>query len=114
MDRVSIVKCSDYKYDEVDKAVARSLDALEGLKDKIKPGSNALVKVNLLKKNNPDDAVTTHPAVAEAIVRYLQRLGCNVTLGDSPGGPYTEWMLRGIYKATGMAEVAQDQLQPEL
>lgn len=107
LDRVSIVKCSDYKYDQVDKAVARSLDALEGLKDKIKPGSNALVKVNLLKKNNPDDAVTTHPAVAEAIVRYLQRLGCNVTLGDSPGGPYTEWMLRGIYKATGMAEVAQ-------
>ena len=104
---VSIVKCQDYEYEKVEKAVFQSLDSLKGLKDKIKPGSKALVKVNLLKKNNPEDAVTTHPAVAEAIVRYLQNLGCIVTLGDSPGGPYTEWMLRGIYKATGMAEVAR-------
>ena len=107
MIEVSIVRCQDYEYEKVEKAVFQSLDTLKGLKDKIKPGSKALVKVNLLKKNNPEDAVTTHPAVAEAIVRYLQSLGCIVTLGDSPGGPYTEWMLRGIYKATGMAEVAR-------
>lgn len=107
MKQVSVVRCCDYDYDRVEKAVFQSLDSLEGLRDKIKPGSKALVKVNLLKKNSPDDAVTTHPAVAEAIVRYLQRLGCQVVLGDSPGGPYTEWMLKGIYKATGMSDVAQ-------
>lgn len=107
LEKVGVVRCSDYKYESVEKAVFQCLDSLQGLKEKIKPGSKALVKVNLLKKNNPEDAVTTHPAVAEAIVRYLQALGCEVTLGDSPGGPYTEWMLKGIYKATGMVQVAE-------
>lgn len=105
--KVGIVKCSNYDYENVEKALFQCLDSLKGLKEKIKPGSKALVKVNLLKKNNPEDAVTTHPAVVEAIVRYLQALDCEVTLGDSPGGPYTEWMLRSIYKATGMTQVAE-------
>jgi len=107
MKQVGIVRCEDYQYEKVERAVYECLDSLSGLKGKIKPGSKALVKVNLLKKNNPEDAVTTHPAVAEAIVRYLQERGCEVTLGDSPGGPYTQWMLKGIYKATGMAQVAE-------
>ena len=105
--QVGIARCSNYDYENVEKALFQCLDSLKGLKEKVKPGSKVLVKVNLLKKNNPEDAVTTHPAVVEAIVRYLQSLDCEVTLGDSPGGPYTEWMLRGIYKATGMTQVAE-------
>ena len=107
MRQVGIVRCDNYEYANVGRAVYECLDSLHGLKDKIKPGSKALVKVNLLKKNNPADAVTTHPAVAEAIVRYLQERDCEVTLADSPGGPYTQWMLKGIYKATGMEKVAE-------
>ena len=58
-------------------------------------------------RKGPEDAVTTHPAVVEAIVRYLQEIGCKVIIGDSPGGPFTEWNLKAVYKAAGMMEVAE-------
>lgn len=108
MYRVGIVRCYNYDYDKVEEAVFRCLNSLEGLKNKIKPGSRALVKVNLLKKNSPEDGVTTHPAVVEAVVRYMQKLNCEVVIGDSPGGPFNERVLKGIYKVTGMEDVAKN------
>ncbi|MBP2654692.1 MAG: hypothetical protein H6Q73_2261 [Firmicutes bacterium] len=106
METVSIIKCETYRYEAVEKAVNDCLENLSGIKSVVKKGSRVLVKVNLLKKNAPEDAVTTHPAVVEAIVRYLQGLGCSVIIGDSPGGPFTVKRLTGIYKAAGMLDVA--------
>lgn len=107
MYRVGIVRCNNYNYDKVEESVFKCLNSLEGLKNKIHPGSKALVKVNLLKKNHPEDGVTTHPAVVEAVVRYLQKLNCEVIIGDSPGGPFNERILKSIYKVTGMEDVAK-------
>lgn len=107
MDTVSITQCKTYTYNEVEKAVYDCLDNIAAIKSRIKSGSKVLVKVNLLKKNAPEDAVTTHPAVVEAIVRYLQALGCQVVIGDSPGGPFTVRRLTDIYQAAGMTEVAE-------
>ncbi|MDK2968880.1 DUF362 domain-containing protein, partial [Lacrimispora sp.] len=76
MERVSIIQCENYEYEKVEHAVFECLDHLTEMKGMIKKGSRVLVKVNLLKKNLPEDAVTTHPAVAEAIVRYLQKMEC--------------------------------------
>ncbi|MBU2703323.1 Pyruvate/2-oxoacid:ferredoxin oxidoreductase delta subunit [Sporomusaceae bacterium BoRhaA] len=106
METVSITKCESYRYEEVKKAVYDCLDQLKEIKSIVKTGSRVLVKVNLLKKNVPADAVTTHPVVVEAIVRYLQDLGCNVIIGDSPGGPFVVKRLTSIYRAAGMFDVA--------
>ncbi|HWR61844.1 MAG TPA: DUF362 domain-containing protein [Clostridia bacterium] len=107
MSTVSIVRCEDYEFENVKKSVYEALDRIEAIREKITGGSRVLVKANLLMRKNPEDAVTTHPAVIEAIVRYLQELGCKVIIGDSPGGPYAEWSLRAVYKACGMSEVAK-------
>jgi len=107
MNKVSIVKCRDYEFENVKNAVYEVLNGIEAIKLKIAKGSRVLVKTNLLMRKNPDDAVTTHPAVVEAIVRYLQDIGCKVIIGDSPGGPFTEWSLKSVYKAAGMIEVAE-------
>jgi len=107
MESVSITQCENYDYEKVEKAVFECLNHLTEMKKVIKEGSRVLVKVNLLKKNLPEDAVTTHPAVAEAIVRYLQNMGCQVVLGDSPGGAFTQKRLEDIYRASGMLEVAE-------
>jgi len=103
---VCIERCGSYDYKEVEEAVFKCLDGIGNIKERI-GGSKVLVKVNLLKKNKPEDAVTTHPFVAEAIVRYLQSIKCKVIIGDSPGGPYNKKMLTGIYKASGIDQVAQ-------
>ncbi|NLK35760.1 MAG: DUF362 domain-containing protein [Gracilibacteraceae bacterium] len=107
MKTVSVVRCEDYELENVKRAVYEALDNISSLKFNISEGSKVLVKTNLLMRKKPEDAVTTHPAVVEAIVRYLQELGCKVIIGDSPGGPFTEWNLRMVYKAAGMFEVAE-------
>jgi len=107
MNTVSIVKCDDYEFNNVKRAVYEALDGIENIKLKIIKGSRVLIKTNLLMRKNPEDAVTTHPAVVEAIVRYLQDIGCKVIIGDSPGGPFTEWNLKSVYKAAGMFGVAE-------
>lgn len=107
MNIVSIVRCEDYKFENVKKAVYDVLDGIDTKRLNITKGSRILIKTNLLMRKNPEDAVTTHPAVVEAIVRYLQDMGCSVIIGDSPGGPFTEWNLKSVYKAAGMFEVSE-------
>lgn len=107
MNKVHITKCQDYDYHKVEQAVADCFEAIPEVKEKLFAGARVLVKTNLLMRKNPEDAVTTHPAVIEAIVRYLQNIGCKPVIGDSPGGPFNEWNLKGVYKAGGMTAVAE-------
>lgn len=108
MNKVSIVKCSDYRYENVEKSVFECLDGIPEINKKIKHGSRVLVKANLLRGNSPEDAVTTHPSVVRAIVRYLQEMGCKVIIGDSPGSAlnFDERLLKSVYEITGMVDVA--------
>ncbi|MBP2657144.1 MAG: hypothetical protein H6Q69_176 [Firmicutes bacterium] len=108
METVSIGACETYDYPKVEKTVFSCINCFSEIKTKMKSGSRVFVKINLLKRNVPEDAVTTHPAVVEAVVRYLQSTGCHVIIGDSPGGPFTVSRLRGIYKTTGMMQVAEN------
>ncbi|WP_026487363.1 DUF362 domain-containing protein [Caldanaerobius polysaccharolyticus] len=106
MTKVSIVKCESYDQNVVEQAIAQALEHLGGVEKFVKKGDKVFLKVNLLKKNKPDDAVTTHPAVVEAVVKLVQKLGAIPVIGNSPGGPFTERALRAVYRITGMAEVA--------
>lgn len=107
MSKVYITKCPDYDYHKVEQAVAACFEDIPEIKEKLFPGARVLVKTNLVMRKSPEEAVTTHPAVIEAIVRYLQNLGCKPVIGDSPGGPFNEWNLKGVYKAAGMIAVAE-------
>ncbi len=104
MGQVGIVTCENYDYDVVMKNVYYLLSNLEAL-NKLKPG-RILLKTNLLKKNKPEDGVTTHPFVVEGVARYLLDKGFDVIIGDSPGGPFNKTLLKSIYEASGIAEVA--------
>ena len=106
MEKVFIAECKDYDYINVEVAVFRCLDAIEKIQITEFSGKKVLVKANLLMKKMPEEFTTTHPMVIEAIVRYMQKKGAIVTIGDSPGGLYTEKFLKPIYKATGMEAVA--------
>ena len=53
------------------------------------PRSRVLVKPNLVAKHAPEKAVTTHPAVLDAVCAALRRRGVeSITVADSPGGLY--------------------------
>ncbi|MGM0760183.1 MAG: DUF362 domain-containing protein [Thermodesulfobacteriota bacterium] len=48
-------------------------------------GKSVLVKPNILAPHSPDKAVTTHPAVVQALVQALLDRGARVMVGDNPG-----------------------------
>ena len=106
--KVALRACASYEREAVEKAVDDLFELCGGIGSVVRPGQRVLIKVNLLMKRRPEQATTTHPEVARAIVRAVQRAGAAAVLADSPGGPYTKGMLAGVYEACGMKAVAQE------
>ncbi len=105
--RVSIAKCDAYEPDMVKNAITASLDNLGGISEFVKPGERVFVKINLLMASKPEDAVTTHPTVINAVVRILEGAGCKVIVGDSPGGPSTKGRLERAYRKSGIIQALE-------
>ena len=87
--KVALVKCDSYEQDKVDAAVRKAVEILGGLEEiDITKESRLVLKPNLLAKNPPEKACTTHPAVFAAVGKLLQDEGyTNLKYGDSPGNP---------------------------
>lgn len=101
-----IIKANEhYEYEEVRNNIAFIMEKL-GAASIIQPGQRVFLKANLLSKKLPEDAVTTHPSIVRAVAEYVLSLGASAIIGDSPGGPFTEQALRGIYQSTGMQQAA--------
>jgi len=56
--------------------------------------AKVLLKPNLLIGKSPEKAVTTHPAVVQAMGELLRDRGCRVYVGDSPGYESVEKALK--------------------
>ena len=104
--KVVLKYCSDYTAD-VELLLREGLAELGGMSAFVKPGQKVLLKVNLLMKKRPEEAVTTHPSVVEAVARLVLEAGGIPIIGDSPGGPYTVSALQAIYARSGLREVAE-------
>lgn len=104
---VSVTHTKDYDFQKVYADMRTHFARLDTAK-RLKPGMRVLIKPNLVLKRAPEEATTTHPAVVEAIIRCVQDCGVtDITIADSPGGPFTEGALRGIYEVSGMTGVAE-------
>jgi len=98
---VSIERCKTYDYNEVKKSLLKSIENIGGLEKYLKKGEKVLLKVNLLMKKSPEEAVTTHPVFVKALLNIISDYGCKVIVGDSPGGPFNKKALSAIYNACG-------------
>lgn len=87
--KVALVRCDSYEQNKVDEAVRKAVALLGGLEEiGITKESKLVLKPNLLAKNPPEKACTTHPAVFEAVGKLLQEEDyTNLKYGDSPGNP---------------------------
>ncbi len=103
--QVSISKCSSYQLEEVQTAVLKCLDAIGGISSIIKPGDKVMIKPNMLQGRSPDDAITTHPAVVEAVVNIVKDAGAIPLIGDSPGGPARG--MESFWDITGFSDVSK-------
>ncbi len=109
MAQVAISRCNDYRPEDVERAVWESVALLGGMSAFVQPGQKVMLKVNLLSATSPEKAVTTHPALVEAVVRLVQEAGGLPLIADSPGHsvPYNRMGLRRAYRISGMLEVAE-------
>jgi len=105
MEKVFLIKCDNYKHEEISKAIDKVFEHLGGIENYVKPDMKVLLKANLLMKRKPDDAVTTHPLVLAEIAKRVVSAGAEVIIGDSPGGFYNEEILKGIYSACGYKDL---------
>lgn len=105
--KVSIVECQSYEQPQVEAAVHKSLELIGGIQSFIKPKDKVLIKVNALQAREPDDCVTTHPAVVAAVVKEVKQAGAVPLVGDSPGSisanVHQTMETTGIKKATEAA-----------
>ncbi|MCL2416067.1 MAG: DUF362 domain-containing protein [Defluviitaleaceae bacterium] len=106
--KISLTPCNDYDYNATKTAITQNIAHLGGFAPYINPGERVLLKINMLMKKSPNQATTTHPTFVRALSDLLLEYGCKVMIGDSPGGPFSEGYLRGIYKVTGMEEISKE------
>ena len=105
---VFIAGCTDYSRPAVDRAVSDIFAALGGADKYIKSGMTVLIKPNLVGRQTPENAATTHPGVVAALARLVQAHGAAAVIGDSPGGLFTRARLKSVYDATGMTAAAAE------
>ena len=104
---VSLLSCKDYTLEKLREVLTQSFDNLGGVKKYIKPGQRVLLKPNLLMKKTPEKATTTHPMFVAALAQIIIAAGATVTIADSPGGFYSEGVLKGLYSTCGMTQAAE-------
>lgn len=106
---LALVQCQDYDAGTVEATVRRAVDLVGGMERFIQPGQKVLVKPNLLRASEPDQAIVTHPSVVRAVVRLVQEAGGQVVIADNPVVlPVTQRGWQSLYERTGLAAVAHE------
>lgn len=103
--RVVIMGCESYDNELVYEKLKAAIELLGGIGQFVNEQERILLKPNLLRGKNPDAAITTHPAVFEAMIRLLKEANCNrISFGDSPGFGAPG----GAAKESGLAAIAEN------
>lgn len=104
MYQVVIEKVDTYSPEQVQEGLLRLLLPLGGMTAFVKPGERVLIKPNLLSAKPPEAAVTTHPALLQAVIRLVQTAGGIPLVGDSPGFG----TLRAVARRSGLLKVIEE------
>ncbi len=84
--RIAAARAQSYEPVEVAAAVRLALGPFGGARGIADGRKRVLLKPNVLRPASPEEAVTTHPEVIRAVAREFMAAGCEVTVGDAPGG----------------------------
>jgi uncharacterized protein (DUF362 family)/ferredoxin len=110
--RVAVYSCKSYKKEAIKEIILKGFDCLGGIKGFLDDKKNICIKPNLLLPVTPEQAVTTHPVFAEAVVELISEYTGrpeNILIADSsaPAVPFTKKGIERTYGETGLLEVSR-------
>ena len=102
---VFIGKARSYNKESISKVLEEGLEALKLDSGFFKTDKPVLLKPNLLSDSAPEENITTHPLVVEAVGDLLKKYNCEIAIGDSSGGSLVN--IEKIWKTTEMTTVSR-------
>lgn len=103
---VAVSRCEEYDETLIEE-ILESHFAAAGADGSYFRGKRVVLKPNLVSAKKPEYAVTTHPAVVEAVYRLVKKSGAaDVVLAESAGGPYSAAFMNRILDVTGMKDLS--------
>ena len=103
---VAVSRCEEYDEPLIEELLTSQFASV-GADGSFFGGKRVVLKPNLVSAKKPEDAVTTHPAVVEAVFRLVKKMGAaDVVLAESSGGPYNAAFMNRILDVTGMKDVS--------
>ena len=103
--QVALVSCQGYDEASIAEAVGRAFGLLGGPERFANAGERILLKPNLLAGSTPEELVSPHPTVFRGVVKQLQRVGAELSYGDSPGFGSSH----AVARKAGIAAVADEE-----
>jgi uncharacterized protein (DUF362 family)/ferredoxin len=85
VETVSITTSAGYELPTLRQAVIKLLEPVGGMSAFISRGDRVLLKPNMLVARDPNQAVTTHPALVQVVAELVREAGGIALIGDSPG-----------------------------
>ena len=90
-------------YENIQKQIDYLLNSVLENGSVVKKGMNVFLKTNALAPHPKERAITTHPRVVEAVIKYFKKYDVNIFVGDNPA---TKEM-KTVYKVNGTLEVVE-------
>lgn len=110
--KVILAECRDYEEKNLAAAVNKIFDAAGGVDKVAQKGKKIVIKPNLVlaKSGDEDKIALTNAKLLREVVKILLTV-CdkeNITIAESPGGPYNRAFINRAYTVSGVAEVAAE------
>ncbi|GKU25010.1 DUF362 domain-containing protein [Clostridium folliculivorans] len=106
MEKVALLKCTEYNVDTIEKKLREGFELLGGssfLRKLIPKNSKVLLKPNFLSVVEKGSIVITHYAMFEAVIRIVKEYSDDIAFGDSPASDNN----RKAAEQSGLMEVAE-------
>ena len=105
---VCLASCKSYTPEELKTALLKIFTDLGGIEKYVTAGTKIVLKPNLVMGKSPSACATTNPEFIRQLAIILKEHGAQLSIAESPGGPYTPARLNAIYNACGITEAAAE------
>ncbi len=104
--KISIVKI---KNNEIERAVFEALDLINAESLFNKNAMKIVIKPNILKSKEPERAVTTHPEIVRAVIKWIKHHNQNDIIVAESSGTSSPGVTEKAFEGSGIKKICQEE-----